>query len=145
MATNRYNPEQAVRAKKWGRETLTSVKASYASLITSPSRSGDGARSLKVQYKMDHGEVSRISFKMARHLVFVHGGYGKGVGGEKGSSWLNAKGVRKKTNPRSLGAPRRNRRAKEWLNPVLEREVPKLIDSLAEEKLDAAVNAIYLR
>lgn len=140
-----FNPEQEKIVKKWSGETLQSVKSSYLSLINSRKRSGDGLDTLKVTHKMDHGEVSRVSFKMARHLVFVHGGFGKGIGGQKGSSWLDKFGTRKKTNPKSLGANKGRRKAKEWLNPVLDRELPKLADSLLEEKIDTAVKAIYLK
>lgn len=140
-----FNAEQEKIVKKWSGETLQSVKSSYLSLINSRKRSGDGFDTLKVSHKMDHGEVSRVSFKMARHLVFVHGGFGKGIGGKKGSSWLDKSGSRKKTDPKSLGANKGRRKAKEWLNPVLDRELPKLADSLLEEKIDTAVKAIFLK
>lgn len=140
-----YNPEQPKIVRKWSAGALQSVKTRYLSLINSKNRSGDGIETLKVTHKMDHGEVARVSFRMARHLIFVHGGYGKGVGGQKGSSWLTKTGKRKKTNTKSLGAPKGKRKAKEWLNPVLDQEVPKLADALMKEKLDAAVNAVLLK
>lgn len=141
-----YNPEQPKIVRKWSAGALQSVKSSYLSLINSKHRnSGEGIKSLKVAHKMDHGEVTRVSFRMARYLVFVHGGYGKGVGGNKGSSWLSKTGQRKKTKVSSLGASKGNRRAKEWLNPILDRELPKLADELIKEKLNVAVNAIFLK
>lgn len=140
-----YNPEQPKIVRKWSAGALQSVKSSYLSLINSRHRSGDGIDTLKVTHRMDHGEVTRVSFRLARYLVFVHGGYGKGVGGNKGSSWLTKTGQRKKTKVSSLGASKGNRRAKEWLNPVLNRELPKLADELMKEKLDTAVNAVYLK
>lgn len=140
-----YNPEQPSLVKKWSAGALQSVKSRYLSLINSKNRSDEGIYTLGVAHKMEMGQVTRISFKMARYLVFVHGGYGKGVGGTKGSSWVDNRGKRKKTNLKSLGAPKKNRKAKAWLSPVLDREVPKLADLLLKEKMESAVNAALLK
>ena len=140
-----YNLEQPKIVKKWSAGTLQSVKNSYLSMISLKTMSGEGFDSLKVAHKMEYGEVTRVSFKMARHLVFVHGGFGKGIGGSKGSSWLDAKGNKKNTDPSSLGASKGKRRAKAWFAPVIERELPKLTDDLLKEKMESAVNAILLK
>lgn len=139
-----YRPDQPKIVKKWSGGALQSVKNQYLSIVSLKTMSGDGFDSLKVAHKMEYGEVTRVSFKMARHLVWLHGGFGKGVGGSKGSSWLDKKGNRKKTNPQSLNAPKKNRRAKAWFVPVIERELPKLADELLKEKIDAAINAVGL-
>lgn len=140
-----YNPEQPRIVKKWSAGALQSVKNSYLSKISLKTMSGDGFDSLKVAHKIEYGEVTRVSFKMARHLIFVHGGFGKGVGGSKGSTWIDAKGNRKKTKTTSLGAKKGKRAAKAWFAPVLDRELPKLADALLQEKLESAINAINLK
>lgn len=140
-----YNPEQPRLVKKWSAGALQSVKNSYLSLINLKTMSGDGFDSLKVTHKTEYGEITKVSFKMARHLVFVHGGFGKGIGGSRGSTWIDAKGNKKKTNPSSLGAGKGKRRAKAWFAPVIDRELPKLVDDLLKEKMESAVNAILLK
>ncbi len=114
-------------------------------MINSRHRSGDGLDSIKISYGRRYGDIERIGFKFMRHLIFVHKGAGRGMGGSKGSSWVTSSGQRKKTNQRSLGKMNRgNRLAKRWLSPVLDREVPKLADEVMRANLNAVVNAIEI-
>ncbi|MGJ1366270.1 hypothetical protein [Sphingobacterium spiritivorum] len=131
--------------RTWGSGTLTSIKSRYVSLINSKNRSDDGIDSIKISYSTEDGDISRIRFRFVRHLIFVHKGAGKGIGGNKGSSWATKSGKTKRTDPKSLGKiGTSSRKAKEWLNPVLDAEIPKLADQLMKEKIDAAINALKI-
>lgn len=132
--------------KYWGTTTLQSVKSRYISLIRSSNRSGEGLDSIKIRYKESYGEIDQVNFKFDRHLIFVHKGAGKGVGGSKGTSWISAKGVRKKTAASSLNKiGTGKRKSKLWLNPVLDAAVPKLADQLTEIKIEHALKAIDIK
>ncbi|HAF34670.1 MULTISPECIES: hypothetical protein [Sphingobacterium] len=134
------------RIKAWGRGTITSIKGSYAAMVTSTQQTGEGEKSIKILYKQDFGQIERISFDFNRYLVFLHKGAGKGVAGSKGSTWETKSGKKKSTNPKSLGKlGTGKRKAKKWLNPQLDRAVPKLADMLLEEKWEGALKAIQLK
>ncbi|MFD2961392.1 MULTISPECIES: hypothetical protein [Olivibacter] len=139
--------EQNALIRNWGKVTLQSVKSRYISIIRGKNRSGDGLESLKVGYKSSFGEIDQINFKFARHLVFVHKGAGAGVGGAKGTSWVTSSGQRKRTAIESLnklGTNFTKRRGKPWLNPVMDREVPKLADLLLELNIEHALKTIQI-
>lgn len=132
--------------KGWFGTTYRKIKTRYIRLVTSPNRSGDSLDRLKYKTKSRYGEVDQGGFIFDRHLVFVHKGAGKGHGGMKGSSWIGPNGQRKRTNPNSFGKMNTGeRQAEEWLNPVLEEEVPKLADIVAGFKADAAVKQIQIK
>ncbi|MBS7565067.1 hypothetical protein KHS38_11690 [Mucilaginibacter sp. Bleaf8] len=132
--------------KGWFGTTYRKIKGRYMRLVTSANRSGDSLDRLKYKTKSKYGEVDQGGFIFDRHLVFVHKGAGKGHGGTKGSSWIGPNGERKRTNPNSFGKMNTGeRQAEEWLNPVLEEEVPKLADIVAGFKADAAVKQIQIK
>lgn len=134
------------RIKAWGGETITSIKGSYAAMVTSTQQTGEGENSIKIRYKQDYGQIETITFKFHRYLAFLHKGAGKGVAGSKGSTWTTKSGQKKSTNPKSMGKlGTGKRKAKEWLNPQLDRAVPKLADQLLEEKWDGAMKALQLQ
>ncbi len=89
------------------------------------------------------GIPEKISIKFKRYLVFVEKGAGRGHGGEKGGSWINAKGERVRTNPNSLGKMNSGfRRADPWFNPVIKVEVPKLAEEIAKTTADASLSEV---
>ncbi|MEN5054408.1 hypothetical protein [Sphingobacterium kitahiroshimense] len=134
------------RIKAWGGDTLSSIKGGYAAMTTSVNQTGAGESSIKIRYKQDFGQIERITFRFNRYLAFLHRGAGKGVAGSKGSTWTNKAGVKKTTNPASLGKLGSGRRkAKEWLTPKLDVAIPKLADQLLEEKIEFAMKAITLK
>jgi hypothetical protein len=138
--------EQNLAVAGWFTETLRAVKARYMQLIRSPGRSGDGLDSLQTRTRQSYGEIDSGAFKFERYLIFAHKGAGKGMGGSKGSHWVDAHGVTKTTNPLSLGKMNTgSRHAEEWLNPVLDDQVPKLADIVAGFKADRAIKAIQIQ
>jgi len=74
---------------------------------------------------MRQGMINRVSFSFPRHMVFVHKGVGKGVPISKvGTS---------------------NRKAKEWFNPVVDRDIEKLADIVADGQGDLIVNNLSIK
>ena len=87
-------------------------------------------------------EVSRIGFSFLREGIYIHKGAGRGQGGYQGSQWTDKYGTLKKTNPQSLGKMGTgNRRPIEWFNPIMERELEKLADIVAEYSADLQIDA----
>lgn len=84
-------------------------------------------KSISTRSKKRYGAVERISFKFPRHMVFVHKGVGRG------------------TKAAEAGSTKSKRKAKEWYNPVMDEQVPKLADTVAEEYGDLSVNAIQIQ
>jgi hypothetical protein len=108
---------------------------------------GDSLAKLKSKVTIKNGVVSVIGFKMNRSLIWTHVGAGKGRGGSSGSSWIDAQGNRKKTNPESLGKMgTQGRTAKPWFNKFM--EGPEGLDDLAtivaSELGDAIVGKILI-
>jgi len=79
----------------WKDGASRSIKGSYVRLIKSAGRSGDGLDSLKMRTKQHYGEVDQVTLTFKRYLVWVHKGAGKGVGGNKGSTWKDKKAIKK--------------------------------------------------
>ena len=130
----------------WFNNVLRQIKSRYMQLVHGKNRSGDVLDSLKSSTHKSYGEIDRGSFKFNRYLVFIHKGAGAGMGGSKGSQWYSPHGELKSTNPLSLGKMNTgSRRAEEWLNPVLDDEVPKLADIVADFKADAAIKQIQIK
>lgn len=136
---------QNTRVKSWGSQSLQEIKNKYISMVRSPNRSGDGLDSLKLRTRKTSGEISQVIFGFNRYLVFVHKGAGAGAGGSKGSTWFN-NGARVQTRSSSLGKMNTgNRHKKEFLNPVLNTQIPKLADIIAGFKADAVIKAIQIK
>lgn len=136
--------EQNTGVKQWAGSSLKEIKNSYSSMVGT--QSGVGSKSLRMRTGQSFGEINRISFGLSRYLVFVHKGAGSGMGGNKGSSWLNSIGVKISTKSASLGKMNTgNRKAKEFFNPVIDAQVPKLADIVAGFKGDLAVKTIKIK
>jgi len=79
------------------------------------------AQALKSSVKEKNGLVNRISFKMPRSAVFLHKGVSKS---------------HPKTNPRQ---------AKEWFNPIVNKNTDKLADIVAEGCSSLVVNSLKIK
>ena len=113
------------------------VEGMLRSKVQSESSKGTGelARKLKKQIRMDSGEAESIIYKFPRHGVF----FAKGVG--RGHIMQNGKvvrGVRNNKTIRYLSGPV-NRQPKDWWSKVLDQEVSNLADIVANYKADEAV------
>lgn len=137
---------QNIAVANWFNDTLQDIKNRYISLIRGPERSGDGLDSLKVRTYRTDGEIDHGGFKFNRYLIFPHKGAGRGFGGATGSTWYDPRGLQHSTNPESFGKMNTgSRHAEEWMNPVLDEDVPKLADIVAGFKADLAVKQIQIK
>lgn len=134
--------------RKWGEDKLKEAKAKGRSLgirhvSGSPSES-DSLDGMTVKFKKRAGDIiSVLVFTFRRHLHYVRNGAGRGYGGNKGSTWQNKDGERKRTNTASLGkAGTGVRTAKPFLDPV-DTGVQMLLDDVAEASMDAVFNNAF--
>jgi hypothetical protein len=82
-------------------------------------------RALRMSLRNKVGVVNRIGFKMPRHMVFVHKGVGRG------------------TKISQVGSTKRV--PKPWFNPVIERNLPKLVDIVADHQGTMILNAVMIK
>jgi hypothetical protein len=80
---------------------------------------------IKTAQRKKTGVTARISFKMPRHMVFVHKGVGRG------------------TKITDVGST--NRKAKPWFNPVIEKKFPELVDIVADHQGTMVLNAVMIK
>ena len=113
----------------WGNDTTKDLKKEFARLnIEHVARSPSPRPSRDVlanQFQQRGGMINKVGFKFPRHMVFVHKGLGKGVG-------KNFSGIT-------------TRRPKEWFNPVMEKDVNKLADIVANAAGDIVVKNVKIR
>ncbi len=81
--------------------------------------------SLTKTTKKTSGMIERISYRIPRHMIFVHKGVGRGTPIEKAGTT--------------------KRKAKPWFNPVIERNIDQLADIVAEELGSALVNNLLIK
>ena len=77
--------------------------------------------SIASRTRKSYGEIDTITFSFERHGVFVHKGVGRG---------------HPISNPRT---------AFEWFNPVLDKRLPELANSIAAVNADAVLNATRIK
>lgn len=138
--------------RRWGGTSLTGIKTTGRSYgikhrANSPSPK-DSVAAMADKYREKQGQVNVISFTFNRPLVYTMAGAGRGQGGLKGSRWINAKGVTKRTNPASLNkADTGNRKAKPFIDAYLDSPngTNLLGDIVAGELGDAIVGEIKFK
>ena len=136
--------------KAWGNRLLGIAKSKGSSLgISHRSNSPSPDASLpkiKDKYRIGNGAINKVTFTFRRSLIYTMNGSGKGIGGFKGSRWLNAKGESKKTNPKSLGKICAGHRIqKDFINQSLDgsQGIEELGDIVATGLGDAIVSKIF--
>lgn len=82
-------------------------------------------RSLTVRTPKRQGLISRVSYSIPRHMIFVEKGVGRG------------------TTISQVGNTKRV--AKPWFNPVIEANIDALADIVAEETGDVIINNLLIR
>lgn len=94
-------------------------------------------------YTDKYGLINRLGFSFPRHGIYIHKGAGRGQGGFTGSSWTKLKrvngveistGIIRHTNPASINGLQGtgNRKAYEWFDPIVESNLPELMDIVTE-------------
>jgi len=117
------------KIKLWGGNTKTLLQQRIGALgirHTAKSQSPRAAaNSLRDTYRKRQGLINRIGYTMPRHMIYVHKGVGRGTPIERvGES---------------------GRKAKEWYNPVVEKEVEGLADIMAQELGAGIINRLLIR
>jgi hypothetical protein len=114
---------------KWTKDTKSEVVSEIGSLgIVHQENSKSpvpAQKAIKTSQRKNAGLVNRISFRMPRHMVFVHKGVGRG------------------TKITDVGSTKRV--AKPWFNPVIERKIDELVDIVADHQGAMVLNAIMIK
>ena len=144
--------KQNERVLDWAQRTEGGLKGRSSALGishrgNSPSQ---GSSVAKIKYRVKRrGEIIEVvSFKFPRTLIWTHKGAGKGRGGTTGSVWYDNLGIRRETDPDSLGKMGSGGRvAKPWFNETMEaaQGVDELATIVAEESGDAIINNLLIK
>lgn len=94
----------------------------------------DLLESMKTALKLEFGIASKISYKFARHGVFVEKGVGRGWPIE-----------RIKNNTAIVSSAGKGRAPKPWFNPLIEKEAARLADILVKDLADASIKNLFIR
>ncbi len=147
ITTEEYNE----KISSWSAATGTKLRASIQRL-TSKGK-GDLLRSLRAKNYKYYGEIDRVAYNFQRHGIFLHKGVGRGyamVGGKvvrisgslQNTFWKEyAKLKNKSLSPKVLSDTPSMRKAVEWFNPVINDNIDKLADLVAEMRADQSVSA----
>ncbi len=148
MNYDNYN----LSVQRWGGSSLTGIKATGRAYnikhrANSPS-SSDSLSKMTDKYREKQGAIKVVVFTFNRELIYTMMGAGKGRGGLKGSRWINAQGVAKRTNPASLNKMGTGGRTQKpfidaWLDGPA--GVEQLGDIVAGELGDAVVGGIRFK
>ncbi len=113
----------------WGTDVLGQLKTEIDAQGIRHSKKSDSPKaareSLTKTNRKNDGLIERISYRMPRHMVFVHKGVGRGTPIEKAGTT--------------------KRKAKPWFNPVIEKNIDRLADVVAEELGSAIVNNLLIK
>lgn len=138
--------------KEWGGNIAKVVKSAGAGqgIVHRSNSPSKGASLLKTKSKVSFKQdrVNKVSIGFPRTLIYTTKGAGKGIGGRKGSRWLNAKGETKKTSSKSLNMlGSGNRQAKDFINKALDGPdgVNVLADIVARDMGDVVVDNIFIK
>jgi hypothetical protein len=144
ISTEEYNR----RVASWTTATGMKIRAALKSLTHAGK--GDLVKSLRGKNDTRFVEIDRIAFHFARHGVFLHKGVGRGyimqggtvVRGYKPGKVLTAMALNsnREVKPVVLKGSV-NRKAVEWFNPIVQENIEKLADLVAEMRADQVVSA----
>jgi hypothetical protein len=114
---------------RWAKSNEADLKSEARSLgiehrANSPS-SSSSVEALKSKVSNRFGIVSKIGIKFPQHMVYVHKGVGKGTP-------IARQGMT-------------NRKAKEWFNPVIDKNIEQLADIIADGLGESIVNRLNFK
>lgn len=157
------NQEELLRRNgaviQWGKAQIGPLKSEIRGLGIK-NYTGQMRRFLRDKYFRWHGRINGVGFAMPQHAVFVHKGVGRGypidasagralgLSNTKKRKALLEKGYNKKavgrflSNSDKLGA--KTRKPKPWFNPVIDRAVPQLANTVAKHNADILEHNIYI-
>lgn len=129
MAEEKLNTEELNQdVKNWSKETLGKLKAMLQMLGIRDT--GELLKSLKGKVGFDFGVANRISFGLKIQGIWVEKGVGKGypIESVKGNGVI------------IQAAGKKGRVPKPWFNPVLNEQLPRLADMVAEKYGDITLS-----
>ena len=113
------------RIQKWDEKDLTDLRSEMDALGIKHSKNSPNKvplrKALKSKLTQRNGLTNKISYSMPRSAVFLHKGVSRG---------------HPKTNPRQ---------AKEWFNPVVDKNLDELADIVADGQGTLVINAINIK
>lgn len=150
LIPDKYN--QAVQG--WGSTGRALLKTTGSGMgiqhRQSSTSKGESLSKIKDKYGYDStGFINKVTFTtINRSLIFTSQGAGKGIGGSKGSRWIDRLGNPRKTNPKSLGKIGNGLRTpKPFIDSMLNgaEGLEKLADIVAEHQVDAIIDNVYVK
>jgi hypothetical protein len=118
MELQQYNLE----VREWTSKSLRDLRSELTRLNVKFSGNKNSMNKiLRTSIRNSNGMASRISFKLPQHAIFLHKGVGRG---------------------RPVSRPKG---AKQWFNPVIDRNIPDLADRVANGQADLIINNINIR
>lgn len=129
----------------------TKTAAAVQALLAEQAKYGikhgpDGFDKIKTATRKRDGLTNKITFKFKKTGVYREKGAGRGYGGKKGSTWVDSKGNKKRTDPASLGKAGTGKRTPApWFNPVIEKFADELAAELADQFVEIAFNNLTLK
>jgi len=131
--------------EKWTDDSKMALRASIKSLVKRDVSLSDSLKG-NLYYDTKYSkEVNRVGFSFVREGVYIHMGAGRGQGGVIGGRWIDKYGKRKTRDDKSAGLQGTGKRKPiEWFDPVIEKRLPKLADTVAEYSATMQINATSL-
>lgn len=135
------------RVTEWGSTVGVKLRASIRMLMSDGK--GKLLKSLRLKTAKWYGEVDKLAYHFERHGVFAHKGVGRGYHME-GSRVVRGRGkllndkkadVNQRLKQFVLRSADVKRHADEWFNPIVQQNIDKLADMVAEMNADRVVNA----
>ena len=130
-------------ANAWAKRVEGMLRSNIRSMVKNDTSLSSSIKK-NVRYDRKYGrEVKSVGFFFDKEGIYIHKGAGRGQGGYVGSQWTDKYGIRRKTNPESMGKMGTgNRQQVDWFNPTIEIESENLANTVAEYSADLQVNAL---
>ncbi len=138
------------RVSDWGSQLGVKLRSSIRMLAMDGK--GDLVKSLRMKTAKWFGEIDKLAYHFDRHGVFMHKGVGRGYMMMAGNV-VHVKGYQSKASimkmfseeRRKKGVTKKDntlkRQPEEWFNPIVQQNIDKLADLVAEVNADRVVNA----
>lgn len=121
---------------QWAYNTREKLKAN---LNKATKGKGTLKKGLRTKLRKNFSEIETITYRFPRHGVFYQKGVGRGHVMENGNV---VRGIKENKVIRLISG-KVNREPRDWFNSTLEKETPKLADTVADHKADQATIAIF--
>jgi hypothetical protein len=150
--------ERNAAIRKWGNRNMSLISSRSLGLGIKY-HTGQFYNTFKVKYYQADQKVYGIGYRMPRHAIFVHKGVGRGwpidvagssVTRSKAAASLRNRGYNKtaiiSTLAKTLSGKQggKKRRPKPFFNPIIDRALPELADTVAKHDADLVAKNIFI-